>query len=316
MLNSLLIIVGPTAIGKTSLAIEIAKRIPAEIISGDSMQVYRLMDIGTAKARIEEQQGIPHHMIDILNPDQEYSVALFQSMVEKLITKINEKGKLPILVGGTGLYIRSIIDHYDFTESSVDWDFRNKMKAEAGLHGNEYLHHKLSLIDPAAATKIHPNDLKRIIRALEVYHHTGKPISEFQYRDEYSQPKYNMLMYGLNMERDKLYDVINSRVDEMIHKGLVEEIKVLLAKGFQPSLTSLQAIGYKEIIDYLTDKHSLAEAIDILKQNTRRFAKRQLTWFRRDKRIRWFNVEGKDSILGIADEIGKEVCRTILKHVE
>ncbi len=316
MKESLLVIVGPTATGKTSLAIEVAKKIPAEIISGDSMQVYRCMDIGTAKASKEEQEGIPHHLIDSLSPDQDFSVSIFQEKVTKLISDINARNKLPILVGGTGLYVRSIIDHYNFSESSTDWDLRERLQLEAAEKGKEFLHDRLAEVDSAGADRIHPNDTRRVIRALEVYHHTGLPISETQNRDEYSESKYSMLMYGLTMEREKLYDGINKRVDKMINDGLLNEVKNLLAKGFNSRMTSMQAIGYKEVIGYLEGKYTLEEAIEAIKQNTRRFAKRQLTWFRRDKRIEWLHVENKQTIVDLAEQINNKVCRTIFKGVE
>ena len=316
MKESLLVIVGPTATGKTALAVEVAKKIPAEIISGDSMQVYRYMNIGTAKASKEEQEGIPHHLIDILNPDEEFSVSIFQDKVTRLISDINSRHKLPILVGGTGLYVRSIIDHYNFSEASTDWELREQLQRQALENGNEYLHDRLAEVDKAAANRIHPNDTRRVIRALEVYHHTGKRISESQDRDEYSESKYNMLMYGLTMEREKLYDGINKRVDTMITDGLIKEVKALLLRGFDSRMTSMQAIGYKEVIDYLEGMNTLEEAIEAIKQNTRRFAKRQLTWFRRDRRIEWLHVETKQTIANLAQQINDKVCRTIFKGVE
>lgn len=316
MKESLLVIVGPTATGKTSLAIEMAKRIPAEIISGDSMQIYRYMNIGTAKASKLEQEGIPHHLIDCLNPDEEFSVSIFQDKVTKLISGINAKNKLPILVGGTGLYVRSIIDHYNFSEATTDWELREHLQTQALEKGNEYLHGRLAEVDKAAADRIHPNDTRRIIRALEVYHHTGQTISESQDRDEHLEAKYNMLMYGLTMEREKLYDGINKRVDMMIDDGLINEVKNLLSRGFSSRLTSMQAIGYKEVIEYLEGKYTLEEAIEAIKQNTRRFAKRQLTWFRRDNRIEWLHIENKQTIANLAQQINDKVCNTIFKGVE
>lgn len=303
MLKPLVIIVGPTAVGKTALGIELAKLWSGEIISGDSMQVYKEMDIGTAKPSFQERQGIPHHMIDILQPDEEFSVAIFQRMVEDMIAELYSKHKLPIIVGGTGLYIRSIIDHFDFTEFAVDWEYRNHLEAEAKSFGNEFIRQKLAQIDPKTAERLHPNDLRRIIRALEVYKHTGKSISEYQYADEVLPPKYNLLMVGLNMDRQLLYQRINLRIDKMIEEGLIEEVKDLIEKGYNKDLISMQAIGYKEIIRYLEGEVSFEEAVYILKRDTRHFAKRQLTWFRRDQRIQWYDVEKYENLTELANEI-------------
>lgn len=299
----LIAIVGPTAVGKTALAIEVAKAVGGEIISGDSMQVYRQMDIGTAKPSMEERQGIPHHLIDIMDPDEEYSVALFQKMAEELIKDISARGKVPILAGGTGLYVRSVIDHYDFTDFAVNQDFRTSMQQEAESLGNEHLHQKLALVDPVSAEKLHPNDVKRIIRALEVYHYTGKPISSYHRIKETTDPKYNLFMIGLNMDRERLYQRINLRVEQMMEMGLVAEVQKLLDQGYSPELTSMRGLGYKEIVNYLRGDATLEEAVDELKQNTRHFAKRQLTWFRPEQRIQWKHVEGKHSLGEIAEEI-------------
>lgn len=304
----LLVIVGPTAIGKTALAIEVAKVVGGEIISGDSMQVYRQMDIGTAKPSMEERQGITHHLIDIMDPDEDYSVAQFQKMGEALIKDITGRGKVPILAGGTGLYVRSIIDHYDFTEFQVDKEFRAGLQQEAERLGNEHLHGKLAEVDPVSAEKFHANDVKRIIRALEVYHYTGKPISSYHRVGETTAPKYNLLMIGLNMDRERLYQRINSRVDLMVEMGLVAEVQGLLNQGYGPELSSMRGLGYKEIVNYLKGEATLEEAIHDLKQNTRHFAKRQLTWFRPEQRIRWKYVEGNHSIAEIAQEIIQEMA--------
>ncbi len=299
----LVVIVGPTAVGKTDAGILVARRINGEVISGDSMQVYRYMDIGTAKPGVEEMRGIPHHMIDIVNPDEEYNVAMFQKQVEQLIIDINERGKRPILVGGTGLYINSVLDYYDFSPPGGDPDKREELHRLAGRRGNDYLMALLREADPVAAKKIHLNDTRRLIRALEVYYLTRRPISEFQYNSGEMPPKYNLAYFGLMMDRQKLYQRIEERVDKMIAKGLVEEVKNLIEMGYGPSNTAMQALGYKEIIDYLYGRCSLAEAVRLIKRNTRRFAKRQMTWFRRDKRIRWIDVENYDSVEEIAEKI-------------
>lgn len=306
-LPPLVVIVGPTAVGKTAVSIRLAKMIGGEIISGDSMQVYRHMDIGTAKPTEHEKEGIPHYMLDLLEPDGEFSVALFQQKVTEYINDILARGKMPVLVGGTGLYVRSVTDHYDFSPAGIDTDLRNELLCEAEMYGNEYLHAKLREVDPAAADRLHPNDIRRIIRALEVYRQTGRPISSFQYRDSDLPPKYRLGYFGLTMERANLYRRIEQRVDKMISAGLVEEVKKLLDRGCSPDLPSMQGLGYKEIIGYLQGEYSLDEAIELLKRNTRRFAKRQLTWFRRDPRIEWLNVENDHSSSEIANEIAGQL---------
>jgi len=307
MLHPLIVIVGPTAVGKTALSIELAKMVNGEIISGDSMQVYKYMDIGTAKPTMKERQGIPHYMIDILEPDEEYSVAVFQDKVEELIPDIAGRNLMPILAGGTGLYVRAITDHYNFTDFSVDQEYRMHLEEEALVKGNQVLLDRLAAVDPVTAKRLHINDLRRIIRALEVYHFTGQPISSYQDAHLNPEPKYNLAMIGLNMERDKLYDRINRRVDLMVEQGLVEEVEGLLNRGYSSSLTSMQGLGYKEICAYLEGQYDFGEAIRLLKRNTRHFAKRQLTWFRRDQRIKWFNVENYHTISEIANEIKAQV---------
>lgn len=310
MLPNLIMIVGPTAVGKTAVGIELAKLVDGEVISGDSMQVYRMMDIGTAKPSKEEMQGVPHHMLDILDPDAEFSVAMFQEMVENLISDINSRGKVPLLVGGTGLYIRSITDRHSFTPFAVNWEYRDELLAEAQAKGNRRLHARLEQVDPIAAGRIHPNDLRRIIRALEVYHFTGKPISQFQKEDQKANnlPKYNLFMYGLTLNREKLYQKIDLRVEKMIADGLVEEVKTLLARGYGPDLVSMKGLGYKEIVGYLHGEYDLPEAIRLLQRNTRHFAKRQLTWFRREGRISWIDVEKYRNAAVIAKEILHQVA--------
>lgn len=296
----LVVIVGPTATGKTDVSIEVAKRVKGEIISADSMLIYRHMDIGTAKPTLAERQGIPHYMIDIIDPDQEYSVALYQKNVEHLITEIHGRGHLPILVGGTGLYVRSVIDHYNFIPDIVDNDFRQKLEQEAAELGADVLHRRLAAVDPKSAGKLHPHDLRRVIRALEVYHQTGRPISD--YHDLSGQPpKFHLLMFGLIRAREALYRRIEARVDQMMAAGLVEEVAGLRQK-YGNMATAMQGLGYKEVAAYLAGTVSLTEAVELLKRNTRRFAKRQLTWFRPDQRIKWINLE-YNSIIMAADEI-------------
>jgi len=299
----LLVIVGPTATGKTAVAVEVAKKIKGEIISADSMLIYRYMNIGTAKPAMEERQGIPHYMIDLIDPGEQYSVALFQQQAERHICEITAKDRLPLLVGGTGLYVRSVIDHYDFTRTGTDTALRQRLQNEAETRGVEAVYRQLKEVDPETAARLHPNNLKRVIRALEVYHQTGRPVSSFQTRDQQPRPKYNLLMFGLNMDRQALYNRIEERVDKMLSAGLLEEVQQLLDRGYGPELVSMQGLGYKEIIPYLKGMITLEEAILLLKRNTRRFAKRQMTWFKHDQRINWIDITRHQNIRDVAEEI-------------
>lgn len=287
----LVVIIGPTAVGKTSLSVKVAKRINGEIISADSMQIYKGMDIGTAKIKEEEMENIPHYLINIVSPDEEFTVSDFQTKAKHYINAIYNKGKVPMLVGGTGLYINSIVYDLRFTGAEADKEYRNKLIREAEIYGNEYLYNKLKEIDLESAERIHPNNLNRIIRALEVFKQTGKPMSYFYKNFREENKDYNLIYIGLNTERSLLYKNINKRVDIMIKEGLIDEVKHLLQNGYNKNLTSMQGLGYKEIIEYLEGDISLDEAIDKLKRDTRRFAKRQLTWFRRDNRIHWLNLD-------------------------
>jgi tRNA dimethylallyltransferase len=285
----LLVLVGPTAVGKTALSLDIAERFGCEIISGDSMQVYRGMDIGTAKATAEERARVRHHLIDIRDPDEPYSVADFQREAETAIRDIHARGKLPFIVGGTGLYIESVCYAYDFHEGGRDPAYRDRMLDFAREFGNEALHRKLADVDPAAAARLHPNDLRRVIRALEVYEQTGSTLTEQLARQTRESP-YRLCMIGLAMDRDRLYARIEERVDGMIRQGLVDEVKRLMERGFDESMTAMQGLGYKEIVAHLRGEMTLAEATELLKRNTRRFAKRQLSWFRHMDGIRWVDV--------------------------
>ena len=284
----LLVLVGPTAVGKTAISVEVAKRIGAEIISGDSMQVYRGMDVGTAKITVDEMQGVPHHLIDTCDPADPFSVAEFQARVDELIQAIHGRGRLPFLVGGTGLYVRSVVQAYTFAEQETDQELREALAQEEARHGPGYLHGRLAAVDPAAAAKLHPNDLRRIIRALEVYETTGQRISETQTAVE-AEPRYDDLMIGLTMERDLLYSRIDQRVDQMLAAGWEAEVRELLQR-YSPKLPAMEAIGYRELVWYLRGVLTRPEMVELIKRNTRRFAKRQFTWFRRDERIHWFDV--------------------------
>lgn len=312
MKKPLIIIVGPTAVGKTEISIEIAKRLDGEIISADSMQIYKYMNIGTAKPTKEEIQDIPHYLIDEVEPDQEFNVALFQKKAFEYIDIILSKKKLPIIVGGTGLYINSLIYPLNFTESVSDWEYRNKLNKVADEKGNIYLYNLLEKIDPESAKKIHPNNRKRVIRALEVYKKTGKKMSHYKKEMIKKDSPFSFIMIGLNMDRQLLYEKINQRVDIMIEKGLIKEVRDLLNKGYDKNLISMQGLGYKEIIQYLEGRCTLEEAVYIIKRDTRRFAKRQLTWFRRDKRIYWFQVDKYSSKNLLIDEILQKIHSNLL----
>lgn len=289
----LLVLVGPTAIGKTALSLQLAKHLNAEIISGDSMQVYRRMNIGTAKLMPEDRQGIPHHLIDICEPEHPFSVSEFQRLCTEAIHDITSRGKLPMIVGGTGLYVESVCYGFTFQEQGADETFRTQMREYAATHGNEALHAKLAAADPVTAAKLHPNDLVRVIRALEIHHVTGRPLSAQQGQsrgDDKSSP-YRLCIIGLTMDREKLYRRIDQRVDEMLEAGLVNEVKDLLASGVRRDAVSMRGLGYKEIAAYLAGEMDYETAVGVLKRDTRHFAKRQLSWFRHMKSLEWVDVD-------------------------
>jgi tRNA dimethylallyltransferase len=287
--RDLLVLVGPTAVGKTELSLQLAERFSCEIISADSMQVYRGMDIGTAKASIEERERIPHHLIDIVQPDEPFTVTDFQMHAEKKIEDISARGRLPFLVGGTGLYVQSVTYGYDFSEGGADEEFRNRLQKVATEQGGEVLLEQLKKIDPESAARIHPNNHRRLIRALEIHRLTGKTMTEHLAEQKLESP-YRTYIIGLTRDRKQLYDRVNLRVDQMIQEGLVEEVERLLHQGYSEALASMQGLGYKEMVSYINGKTSLEVALDQLKQNTRRYAKRQLTWFRRMTEIEWFDL--------------------------
>lgn len=286
--QKLIVLIGPTAVGKTKLSIELAKHFNGEIISGDSMQVYKGMDIGTAKITREEMEGIPHHLIDIKEPDEGFSTAEFQELVRSKINEISSRGRIPMIVGGTGLYIQSVIYDYHFTDAPSDPAFRSMLETEADAHGPDYLHERLKLADPESANRIHPNNVRRVIRALEIIHCTGRTASELQ-ENQSPELLYDTALIGLTMERELLYKRIDLRVDLMLEQGLLEEVKYFYEQGLK-DCQSIQAIGYKELYDYFDGKISLEAAVENLKQNSRRYAKRQLTWFRNKMNVEWFDM--------------------------
>ncbi|WP_054940908.1 tRNA (adenosine(37)-N6)-dimethylallyltransferase MiaA [Paenibacillus ihuae] len=284
--HKVLVLLGPTAVGKTRLSLELAAAYNAEIISGDSMQVYRGMDIGTAKITTAEMKGIPHHLIDIHDPEDAYSAAEFQEQGKRLIEEISARGKLPFIVGGTGLYIESLCYGFRFSEAVADEAFRSEQDAFAEEHGAEALHARLAAVDPASAARLHPNDRRRIIRALEIHHQTKVTLSAAQ-ADQKKESPYELCLIGLTMDRKILYKRIEDRIDQMLEQGLIQEVQGLLNKGYNRSLVSMQGLGYKEIAAYLAGELTQEEAVTLLKRDTRRFAKRQLSWFRHMKEIQW-----------------------------
>lgn len=291
MKEPLIILTGPTAVGKTKLSIALAKAIDGEIISADSMQVYRGMDIGSAKIKKEEMQGVTHYLIDVLEPQEEFHVVKFQQMAKEAMQKIREKGKIPIVVGGTGFYIQALLYDIDFTENEKDDAYRRHLEQLIEEKGAVYLHDMLRHVDEKAAEEIHENNVKRVIRALEFYHQTGKRISEHNEEERGKESPYAFCYFVLNDDRQKLYEQINRRIDAMVEEGLMEEVRTLKEQGFTRDMVSMQGLGYKEILDYLDGKTTLEEAIYVLKRDTRHFAKRQLTWFRRERDVIWVEKE-------------------------
>lgn len=294
MKQPLIILTGPTASGKTALSVELAKRIGGEIISADSMQVYRHMDVGSAKVTKEEMDGVPHHLIDVLDPQDAFNVVVFQGMAKRAMEKIYKNGHIPIVAGGTGFYIQALLNDIDFTENDGDMEYRQQLEELAASQGAEVLHERLRQVDPASAEAIHANNVKRVIRALEFYEKTGKRISEHNEEERKKESPYQFAYYVLNMERAKLYERIDQRVDKMLEDGLVAEVEKLKSMGCTRDMVSMQGLGYKEILDYLGGECSLDEAVYILKRDTRHFAKRQLTWFKREKEVTWVDQEAFD----------------------
>ncbi|MDW7667585.1 MAG: tRNA (adenosine(37)-N6)-dimethylallyltransferase MiaA [Bacillota bacterium] len=287
--DKLIVVLGPTSVGKTKVSVDIAKKIDSEIISTDSMQIYKKMDIGTAKITDSEKEGIKHHMIDLIDPDEEFTVYDYQNLSLDIINNLLRKNKIPILVGGSGLYINSILYDLDFNKVSSNDEVREKYYNLEKEKGKMYIYDMLKEKDPEAAEKIHPNNVKRVVRALEVLEISGEKYSQNSNFRKYSN-KYDFIIIGLEMNRELLYNRINKRVDEMIKEGLINEVEELYNSGYDKSYQSMQAIGYKEIIDFKEGNISKDEALRLIKRNTRRFAKRQITWFKPDDRIKWFDM--------------------------
>ena len=296
MKTRLLCLLGPTAVGKTEIAIQLAQRLDAEIVSVDSRQIYRQMDIGTAKPTAEEQQAARHHLIDCVDISQPFSVADYQSLADAAITDIQDRDKQVLLVGGAGLYFRAIVDGL-FEGPGADPLLRERLEREAAQRGVDVLHERLRACDPVSADRIHPNNIVRVIRALEVYELTGTPMSELQQQWHPEKQRYPFIAFGLTMPRALLYRRIEQRVDVMLANGLIAEVESLLAAGYARDTVALQSFGYRELIAYLDGECTYLEAVQQLKQNTRRFAKRQLTWFRKDTRVEWIDRESTPDIV-------------------
>lgn len=289
MKKPLIILTGPTAVGKTKASIGLAKKLNGEIISADSMQIYKYMDIGSAKIMPDEMDGVVHYLVDELMPDEEFNVARFQKMAKDALEAIYQKGKIPIVVGGTGFYIQALLYDIDFSKGQEDTKYREELMQLEQEKGADYLHQMLRSVDEQSALQIHPNNTKRVIRALEFYKQTGKRISEHNEEEKQKESPYNFIYFVLTDDRKLLYERIDVRVDKMLSCGLVDEVRALKDMGYTRELVSMQGLGYKEILAYLDGEISLEEAVYILKRDTRHFAKRQLTWFRRERDVTWIN---------------------------
>lgn len=306
----LIVVAGPTASGKTGLAIDIARYIGGEIVNADSMQIYKYMDIGTAKPTAEERERAVHHLIDFLEPDAEFSVADYTQMAHNVIADINSRGKIAVMAGGTGLYINSVVNDVTFGEMDTDYELRESLQKTAQEKGSEYLLEMLAEFDEVSAKRLHPNNLRRIIRAIEFYKITGKTISQHQNETKQVNSRYRPLMLCIDRNREELYERINLRVDIMFEEGLADEVKSLMNMGYTKELNSMKGIGYKEVMDCLDGKMSLEETKELIKQSSRRYAKRQLTWFRRDERIHYV---GSENPFGEAKELIDEFLKEPLK---
>ena len=300
-MTPLIILTGPTAVGKTDLSIQLAKAVDAEIVSADSMQIYKYMDIGSAKVTEEEMQGVKHYLVDEIEPDMPFSVSEYKRMAEEYIDEISSRGKNVIVTGGTGLYLNSLIYDMDFGKSDANQELREELNKELEENGPAYMYEKLVLLDKEAAERIHPNNTKRVIRAIEVAM-SGEKMNDFSKDLRYNK-KYRPIIIVLNRDRQALYDRINLRVDIMLKNGLIEEVKGLLEKGYTKDMISMQGIGYKEIIKYFDGEYTLEEAIEIIKRDSRRYAKRQLTWFRRYEDAKWFEIDKFDSAEELKDAV-------------
>lgn len=312
MKKPLIILTGPTAVGKTAASIGLAKAVNGEIISADSMQVYRTMDIGSAKITPEEMDGVPHHLVDVLEPEEEFNVVRFQQMAKNVMEGIYKRGRTPVIVGGTGFYIQAVLYDIDFTENDGNPAYRRELEHTAADKGPEYLHQQLEKIDPRSAEEIHAHNVKKVIRALEFYHQTGQKISEHNARERERSSPYDSAYFVLTDDRAALYDRIDRRVDLMMEQGLLDEVRRLKERGVKRESTAMQGLGYKELLAYLDGEYPLEEAVRIIKRDTRHFAKRQLTWFRRERDVIWIDKKAAgyneqiilDQMLGILRDKG------------
>ncbi len=306
----LIILTGPTAVGKTALSINLAKHLNGEIISADSMQVYKKMTIGTAKITPEEMDGVPHYLVDELDPKDEFNVVIFQKMAKAAMKEIYDKGKIPIVVGGTGFYIQALIYDIDFSAHDDQENYRKSLQELAEKMGEEYLHDELKKVDPEYASTIHFHNVKKVIRALEYYHETGKKLSEHNQQQREKESPYDVRYFVLTNDRSVLYDRIDKRVDLMMEQGLLTEVESLVKEGYGKELVSMQGLGYKEFFDYFDGKSSLTEVVEIIKRDTRRFAKRQLTWFRRERNVIWIDK----SVFPGEEEVLEEILKNIKEN--
>lgn len=311
MKKPLIILTGPTAVGKTSASIKLAKALNGEIISADSMQIYKYMSVGTAKIKKEEMEGIPHYLIDEITPDTPFHVYEFKKRAQACVERVYEKGKIPIVVGGTGFYIQALLYDVDFCEEETDHAYRRRLEQMAAQFGAGYVHDMLREVDAASAETIHPNNVKRVIRALEFFHETGVPISAHNKEQREKESPYDFLYFVLTASRGRLYRNINERVDQMVQHGLLEEFQMLLQKGYTKDMVSMQAIGYKELFAYAEGTVTLGEAVDQIKKDTRHFAKRQLTWFRRERDVIFLNKEDYKDEDTLIDEILQTIERKL-----
>ncbi len=298
---------GPTAVGKTDLSIQLARAVNGEIISADSMQIYKEMDIGSAKIHPDEMGGIRHYLVDEIEPEEELHVVRFQQMAKEAINRIYEDGKIPIIVGGTGFYIQAVLYDIDFTDTTEDTAYRNELEQLALQHGNEYLHEMLRTVDPKAAEEIHANNRKRVIRALEYYREQKQPISKHNEEQRKKESPYEFAYFVLNRERSVLYERIDDRVDCMMKQGLLEEVERLARRGCTSDMVSMKGLGYKELLDYMNGKYSLEEAVRIIKRDTRHFAKRQITWFKRERDVNWIAMDKKTKQQALQEIL--DICR-------
>lgn len=307
----LVVLAGPTAVGKSKLAVDLALQLNGEVVTADSMQVYRGLDISTDKPGPEEMRGVPHHMIDVKSPDEPFNAVDYRDMARRVIHEIHQRGNLPILAGGTGLYIKGVLEDFTFPANKANPALRQKLEEQAAIHGPQSLHDRLRSIDPASAERLHPNDVRRVIRAIEIYEMTGKSLSHHLADRKPISPRYRTAMIALTRDRDKLYQRIEERVDEQIRRGLVEEVR-RLKETYAELPMAAQALGVKEMLAYLSGEMNLDEAISILKRNTRRYAKRQLTWFRHDPRFTWFNLDEltySEAVSAIVRHIRQQLMR-------